>query len=144
MDHISFHHFIHQRPPGNFLFKTIDTSVALALEGDILGSLVVQQLDDWINKKQGFLYQDRYWISIGIKEWLEKDLFPWSSIGKVRTSIRRTIEIGVLKSNFLYEEEFGTNYSPFARKLYYTIDYERLNDLILVKASPILDREERI
>lgn len=112
---------------GKILFDenplVIDTTLAKAL--GLNEAIVLQQVHYWleINKRKNLNFVDgRYWTYNSIKKWHEENFSFW-----VEKTVKRTfsnlVDKGVLVTG-------NYNKQKMDRTLWYSIDYEKLNDII--------------
>lgn len=88
------------------------------------GAIVLQQLHYWIEqnrkKNRGF-HDERYWVYNTYEKWNEQ--FPFWSLSTLKRIFSDLEELGVLlKGRY--------NQRSFDRTTSYSIDYERLNEII--------------
>ena len=107
----------------NKSIRLFDREVALAI--GINESIVVQQIQYWLsrNEKANINYKEgRYWTFNSIKEWHEKVFYFWSE-SKVRRIFVSLEKMGILITN-------NFNKMGYDRTKWYSIDYEKLNDIV--------------
>jgi hypothetical protein len=101
--------------------------VNLAVKLGVNEAIVLQQINYWIeaNKKAGRNFEEgRYWTYNSIKEWHEQ--LPFLA----EKTIKRAID-NLKNKDILITDNF--NKAKFDRTLWYTIDFEKLEDLFIEK-----------
>jgi hypothetical protein len=96
----------------------------LAVATSLNEAIVLQQVHYWLemNKQVGkHLHNGRYWTFNTYKRWREQ--FPFWSVDTIRRTIKSLEERGLLISDTF-------NRLAIDRTKWYTIDYERLNELV--------------
>ena len=104
--------------------------MVMALDNNVFATMFVQQLHYWIEKGKGFFYKGQKWIWNSHKDWTNQSNLPFLSLGQIRSAIDYARKIGVVKSEFLHVEHIGHTCDAWNRRLYYTIDYDRLKTII--------------
>lgn len=94
--------------------------------GDSDATLVLQQLYYWLEKAKGRIVNGQKWIYNRLIDWLEQ--FPWLSEWKLRRVFRKLQDLGLVK--FAQHDK-----SSWKRIGFYTIDFERLEPLLLSKCG---------
>lgn len=117
----------------SFLFnqKPIVIDVNLAVKLGTNEAIVLQQINYWIeiNKKANRNYEDgRYWTYNTIKDW--HDELPFMA----EKTIKRTID-GLKSRGILITDNF--NKKKFDRTLWYTINFDALDDLFKEENSQL-------
>ena len=91
----------------------------LAAEFGLNESIVLQQLNYWLNGKSAKFIDGRYWIYNSYKQW-QKDNFPFWSLATVRRAIESCEKQGlVITANY--------NRAGFDKTKWYSIDYQKVN-----------------
>lgn len=88
-------------------------------------AIVLQQVQYWIalNERAGRnLHDGKVWVENSIEEWRESN-FPWWSVSTIKRVIKN-----LEKSRLLIKRELSEN--SWDRTLSYTIDYERLEEML--------------
>lgn len=101
-------------------------SMDLAVRIGLNEAIVLNQIDYWLNvfeeRKDADHFQDgRWWVYNTIKEW--QDNFPCFSERTIYTILKNLRDLGVV-------ETANYNQAGYDRTLWYTINYDKLNDLI--------------
>lgn len=108
----------------------VDSTLTMALGNNTFAAMFVQQLHYWIEKGKGFFYMKQRWIWNSHKDWMDESNFPFLTPGQLRKAIDYARKLGVVKSEFLHAEHIGHNCDAWNRRLYYTIDYDRLKTIL--------------
>lgn len=91
----------------------------LAAEFGLNESIVLQQLNYWLNGKSAKFIDGRYWVYNSYKQW-QKDNFPFWSLATVRRAIESCEKQGlVITANY--------NRAGFDKTKWYSIDYEMVD-----------------
>ncbi|MGK7895770.1 MAG: hypothetical protein AB4372_19690, partial [Xenococcus sp. (in: cyanobacteria)] len=109
--------------------RSFSSEVAVALGGDldaVAEAIVIRQIEYWLDRCQGVIYQGRKWIYNSLKSWSEQ--FFYISPSETRRALERLREKSVLLSEPLAGVLNRANI--YNRTLYYTINYEELNKLL--------------
>ncbi|MDJ0689212.1 MAG: hypothetical protein QNJ41_11940 [Xenococcaceae cyanobacterium MO_188.B32] len=118
-----------------FGIQVYSNSLLILLE-DINQVRIVQQLHFWLTQKHGVVLDGVRWIWKPIREWIEESL-PDLSSWVLRGAIASLVEKGILIREQIYQKHHGHNYSPSNRTYYYSIDYEKLQQLICQKLQQL-------
>lgn len=94
---------------------------SLAVKTGLHEAIFLQQLHYWLQGKGGKVVDGRRWVYNTRKEWQEQ--FPFWSVD----TIKRAVES--LKKQNLVETNSSLNKSKMDRTLWYSINYDALNDL---------------
>ena len=106
----------------------VSSSLSLLLDSE-LEAKIVQQLHFWTQQESsGVLYKGMKWIYKSVREWIEEVLPIWSR-GQVNRALASLVEKGVIVKEHLFKKHHGHNYDPKNRTLYYSLVYEKLQEL---------------
>ncbi len=101
----------------------------VSLLGSYLEARIVQQIHYWTVKEYGKIINGLRWIYKPIREWLSEVLIGFTS-WQIRKAIASLIEKEVLRREHLYDIHHGHNYAPKNRTYYYSLNYEKLEELV--------------
>ena len=101
-------------------------------------AIVVQQIHYWLTsneekKKKDHYVDGRWWAYNTAEEWQKG--FPWWSVTTVRRILAGLRECGIV----LARDDL--NHAPFDRTLWYSLDYDVIDDL---EITPLATCEERV
>ncbi len=107
----------------------VSNSLVILLGGNHLAARILQQLHYCSYAGYGVVIDGVRWIYKPIREFVSEMLVGFTS-WQIRKAIAFLVRIGVIRKEHLYAAHHGHNYAPKNRTLYYTIDYERLAELV--------------
>ena len=115
-----------------FDYSVVSNSI-VTLIGDYLEARILQQLYYWLKSEYGVVLNDVRWIYKPIREWLSETIIGFSN-WQVRKAIASLLAKGLIRREHLYDIHHGHNFAPKNRTYYYSVDYERLEELGLESA----------
>lgn len=98
----------------------VDTDVAVAI--GIKEAVVAQQLNYWLHSKSAKTINGRRWVYNSYENW-QKDSFPFFTVATIRRLFEKLEKMGVIITG-------NYNKAGFDKTKWYSIDEERLNDII--------------
>jgi len=120
--------------------KVVMTSVELAVViGDCEEAIVLNQISYWIEKykETGHNFIDgRYWVYNSYQKWHENN-FPFWHTSKIQRVFKALENKGLLLSA-------NYNGAGFDKTKWYSIDYDRLQELADMKEQALTDNEQSL
>lgn len=98
----------------------VDTDVAVAI--GIKEAVIAQQLNYWLHSKSAKTINGRRWVYNSYENW-QKDSFPFFTVATIRRLFEKLEKMGVIITG-------NYNKAGFDKTKWYSIDEERLNDII--------------
>lgn len=107
----------------------IRTSPTLACEIGLNESMILLQLDFWINITDNY-YDGRYWTYQSVRD-MQKKAFPFWSIATINRAINK-----LLSKHYIIEANFNT--AKFDKTRWFSLDYDKLSTLtsIAIRGAP--------
>ncbi|ELS03474.1 hypothetical protein Xen7305DRAFT_00031980 [Xenococcus sp. PCC 7305] len=109
-----------------------DTSVMsnslVVLIGDYLEARILQQLHYWTVKEYGIVLKGARWIYKPVRELLIEVLIGFTS-WQIRKALSSLVGKELLFREHLFKEHHGHNFAPKNRTYYYSINYQKLQEL---------------
>lgn len=107
----------------------VSNSLVIALGGNYLAARILQQLHYCSHAGYGVVIEGVRWIYKPIREFVSEMLVGFTN-WQIRKAIAFLVEIGVVRKEHLYHIHHGHNYAPKNRTLYYSLDYDQLEEII--------------
>lgn len=107
----------------------VSNSLVIALGGNHLAARILQQLHYCCHAGYGVVIEGVRWIYKPIREFVSEMLVGFTN-WQIRKAIAFLVEIGVVRKEHLYHIHHGHNYAPKNRTLYYSLDYDQLEEII--------------
>ena len=108
--------------------KVFSDSVAVMV-GDYIEALILQQIHYWIHRDFGTVIEGIRWIYKPIRE-LIIEAFPLLTPWKINKAIVSLVEKGFLLREHLFDKHHGHNFHPKNRTYYYTVNYEKIREVL--------------
>ncbi len=111
-----------------FDLATVSNSLVNLLES-YLEARIFQQFHYWCHSGYGVVIDGVRWIYKPIRELVSEVLIGFTN-WQIRKAIASLIEKGLIKREHLYDVHHGHNYAPKNRTYYYSLNYEKLAELV--------------
>ncbi len=108
--------------------KVFSDSVAVMV-GDYIEALILQQIHYWIHRDFGTVIEGTRWIYKPIRE-LIIEAFPILTPWKINKALVSLVEKGFLLREHLFDKHHGHNFHPKNRTYYYTVNYEKIREVL--------------
>ncbi len=112
-----------------FDLATVSNSLVILLGGSYLEARIFQQFHYWCHSGYGVVIDGVRWIYKPIRELVSEVLIGFTN-WQIRKAIASLIEKGLIKREHLYDVHHGHNYAPKNRTYYYSLNYEKLAELV--------------
>ncbi len=107
----------------------VSNSLVILLGGNHLAARILQQLHYCSHAGYGVVIDGVRWIYKPVREILSEMLVGFTS-WQIRKAIAFLVNLGVIRKEHLYAAHHGHNYAPKNRTLYYSVVYERIEELV--------------
>ncbi len=111
-----------------FDLATVSNSLVNLLES-YLEARIFRKFPYWCHSGYGVVIDGVRWIYKPIRELVSEVLIGFTN-WQIRKAIASLIEKGLIKREHLYDVHHGHNYAPKNRTYYYSLNYEKLAELV--------------
>ena len=95
-------------------------------------AIILQQLNYWLNKSSR-KYDGKKWVYNTYNDWQKQ--FPWWSLSTIKRSLSKLKKMGLISTG-------NYNQLPQDRTIWYTINFDKINELAKKEEEPDVEPEE--